>query len=97
MPSLFLTGHVSDLWPYVRAQALEENPQLSCMDDLRRVADLRQPPNWYPEARALVRKVIFHAGTAANAFVEHRELLKERKALTKCPLFALVHVLASCS
>ena len=91
MPSLFLTGHVSDLWPYVRAQALEENPQLSCMDDLR------QPPNWYHEARALVRKVIFHAGTAANAFVEHRELLKERKALTKCPLFALVHVLASCS
>ena len=60
--SLYLTGHLSDLWPYVRAQALEENPQLGCMDDLRRVADLRQPPNWYPEARALVRKVVFHAG-----------------------------------
>ncbi len=37
-------------------------PHLTCMDDLKKISDLRDPANWYPDARAIPRKIVFHAG-----------------------------------
>ncbi|XP_035219000.1 ATP-dependent RNA helicase SUV3 homolog, mitochondrial-like isoform X3 [Stegodyphus dumicola] len=37
-------------------------PHLECMEELKQISDLRQPANWYPGARSIHRKLIFHAG-----------------------------------
>lgn len=54
--------HCDDLYPYFMAHARDVYPHLNCMDDLRKISDLRTPANWYPEARKKARKVVFHAG-----------------------------------
>lgn len=53
-------------------------PHLECLDELKKISDLRMPHAWYPEARAVKRKVIFHSGptnsgktyNALKAFME---------------------------
>ena len=55
-------GHATDIFPYFLRHAREMFPHLTCMDDLKKISDLRDPANWYPDARAIQRKVIFHAG-----------------------------------
>ena len=35
------------------------------------MGDLTNPPNWYPEARALNRKIIFHAGPTNSGKTYH--------------------------
>uniref|UniRef100_A0A8C6VTQ8 ATP-dependent RNA helicase SUPV3L1, mitochondrial n=1 Tax=Naja naja TaxID=35670 RepID=A0A8C6VTQ8_NAJNA len=50
-------GHVDDLFPFFLQHARQIFPMLECMDDLRKISDLRLPPNWYPEARAVERKI----------------------------------------
>ncbi|XP_074601092.1 suv3 RNA helicase [Brevipalpus obovatus] len=55
-------GHVDDLYPFFVKHAREIFPHLECIDELRKISDLRLPPNWYPEARAMKRKIIFHCG-----------------------------------
>uniref|UniRef100_A0AC35UBG9 RNA helicase n=1 Tax=Rhabditophanes sp. KR3021 TaxID=114890 RepID=A0AC35UBG9_9BILA len=37
-------------------------PHLESMDDLKMISDLTQPHNWYPQARNILRKIVFHAG-----------------------------------
>jgi ATP-dependent RNA helicase SUPV3L1/SUV3 len=32
------------------------------MNELKKVSDLTEPTNWYPAARAIKRKIIYHAG-----------------------------------
>ena len=34
-------------------------------------SDLTDPPNWYPEARAMNRKIIFHAGPTNSGKTYH--------------------------
>ena len=46
-------------------------PHLDCLDELRQISDLTNPPNWYPEARALDRKIIFHAGPTNSGKTYH--------------------------
>ncbi|CAF1219117.1 unnamed protein product, partial [Didymodactylos carnosus] len=55
-------GHVTDIFPYFLSHAREMFPHLTCMDDLKQISDLRDPANWYPDARAIQRKIVFHAG-----------------------------------
>lgn len=55
-------GHVDDIFPYFLRHAKQIFPHLECMDDLKKISDLRQPANWYPSARAINRKIIFHSG-----------------------------------
>ena len=53
-------------------------PHLECLDELKKISDLRMPHAWYPEARALKRRIIFHSGptnsgktyNALKAFIE---------------------------
>lgn len=54
--------HLDDLVPYFLQHAKQTFPHLECMEELQKISDLRLPANWYPEARAVQRKVIFHAG-----------------------------------
>jgi len=56
------SGNVDDIFPYFLQHCYEIFPHLACMDDLKKISDLRLPANWYPEARSLERKFIFHAG-----------------------------------
>ncbi|KAG8315092.1 ATP-dependent RNA helicase supv3l1, mitochondrial [Homalodisca vitripennis] len=46
-------------------------PHLECMDDLRKISDLRSPANWYPNARSLNRRIIFHAGPTNSGKTYH--------------------------
>ncbi len=59
---IFLKGHVTDIFPYFLRHAREMFPHLTCMEDLKKISDLRDPANWYPDARAIQRKIIVHAG-----------------------------------
>lgn len=46
-------------------------PHLECMDDLKKISDLRTPANWYPESRAITRKIIFHSGPTNSGKTYH--------------------------
>ncbi|CAL1261875.1 unnamed protein product [Larinioides sclopetarius] len=55
-------GHVTDILPYFLDHAKQIFPHLECMEELKKISDLRQPSSWYPNARTINRKLIFHAG-----------------------------------
>lgn len=55
-------GRPEDIFPYFLRHAREVYPHLDCMEELKQISDLRHPGNWYPDARAMGRKLIFHAG-----------------------------------
>lgn len=40
-------GHVDDIFPYFLRHARQMFPHLECMDDLKKISDLRSPANWY--------------------------------------------------
>ncbi|XP_014670321.1 PREDICTED: ATP-dependent RNA helicase SUPV3L1, mitochondrial-like [Priapulus caudatus] len=65
------SGHVDDIFPYFLKHAKQIFPHLECMDDLKKISDLRLPANWYPEARALQRRIIFHAGPTNSGKTYH--------------------------
>uniref|UniRef100_A0A1B6F468 RNA helicase n=1 Tax=Cuerna arida TaxID=1464854 RepID=A0A1B6F468_9HEMI len=64
-------GHVDDIFPYYLRHARQIFPHLECMDDLRKISDLRSPANWYPNARSLNRRIIFHAGPTNSGKTYH--------------------------
>ncbi|CAI4225470.1 unnamed protein product [Auanema sp. JU1783] len=78
-PSLLAVFHeilmddheVDRLFPYFLAHAKKIFPHLEAMDDLRIISDLTQPHNWYPEARTIQRKIIFHAGPTNSGKTYH--------------------------
>jgi len=39
-------GHVDDIFPYFIRHARQMFPHLECMDDLKKISDLRSPANW---------------------------------------------------
>lgn len=64
-------GHIHDMYPSFMKHAQKIFPHLVCMDDLYKISDLTNPPNWYSEARALNRKIIFHAGPTNSGKTYH--------------------------
>ncbi|XP_070498173.1 ATP-dependent RNA helicase SUV3 homolog, mitochondrial [Chironomus tepperi] len=64
-------GHVDDIFPYFLRHAKQIFPHLDCMDDLKKISDLREPANWYPAARAINRKIVFHAGPTNSGKTYH--------------------------
>ncbi|XP_062927568.1 ATP-dependent RNA helicase SUPV3L1, mitochondrial [Mobula hypostoma] len=86
-------GHVDDLFPYFMRHAKQIFPMLDCMEDLRKISDLRLPANWYPEARAIQRKIIFHAGPT-NSGKTHKAIqsfLAAKSGVYCGPLKLLAH------
>lgn len=39
-------GHMDDIFPYYLRHARQMFPHLECMDDLKKISDLRSPANW---------------------------------------------------
>ncbi|KAG7305200.1 RNA helicase [Plutella xylostella] len=64
-------GNVNDLFPYFVRHARLAFPHLDCLDDLKKISDLRTPANWYPQARSMNRKIIFHAGPTNSGKTYH--------------------------
>ncbi|KAH8417689.1 hypothetical protein KR222_004426 [Zaprionus bogoriensis] len=64
-------GHIDDIFPYFLRHAKTVFPHLDCMDDLKKISDLRQPANWYSNARAITRKIVFHAGPTNSGKTYH--------------------------
>ncbi|KAK6029688.1 hypothetical protein OSTOST_04204, partial [Ostertagia ostertagi] len=62
---------VESLFPFFLAHARKVFPHLEAMDDLRMISDLTQPHNWYPDARTVQRKIIFHAGPTNSGKTYH--------------------------
>lgn len=44
--TFFFPGHIDDIYPYFMRHAKQIFPMLDCMDDLRKISDLRVPANW---------------------------------------------------
>uniref|UniRef100_A0A8C5Q8I6 ATP-dependent RNA helicase SUPV3L1, mitochondrial n=1 Tax=Leptobrachium leishanense TaxID=445787 RepID=A0A8C5Q8I6_9ANUR len=86
-------GHVDDLFPSFLVHAKQVFPMLDCMDELRRLSDLRLPPNWYPEARAIQRKIIFHSGPTNSGKTYHaiQRYLSAKSGVYCGPLKLLAH------
>ncbi|XP_077992177.1 ATP-dependent RNA helicase SUPV3L1, mitochondrial-like [Glandiceps talaboti] len=64
-------GHIDDIFPYFYQHARQVFPMLDCMDDLKKISDLTTPANLFQEARALKRKIIFHAGPTNSGKTYH--------------------------
>ncbi|KAM6943607.1 ATP-dependent RNA helicase SUPV3L1, mitochondrial [Xenentodon cancila] len=86
-------GHIDDIYPYFMRHTKQIFPMLDCMDDLRKISDLRVPANWYPEARAIQRKVIFHAGPTNSGKTYHaiQRYLASKSGVYCGPLKLLAH------
>ncbi|KAM8924467.1 ATP-dependent RNA helicase SUPV3L1, mitochondrial [Pelodytes ibericus] len=86
-------GHVDDLFPLFLRHTKQIFPMLDCMDDLRKISDLRLPPNWYPEARAIQRKIIFHSGPTNSGKTHHaiQRYLSAKSGVYCGPLKLLAH------
>lgn len=63
--------HTDDIFPYFLTHARRVFPHLECLDELKMISDLTEPSNWYPEARQLQRRVIFHAGPTNSGKTYH--------------------------
>lgn len=86
-------GHIDDIYPYFMGHAKQIFPMLDCLDDLRIISDLRVPANWYPEARAIQRKIIFHAGPTNSGKTYHaiQRYLTAKSGVYCGPLKLLAH------
>ncbi|XP_028298859.1 ATP-dependent RNA helicase SUPV3L1, mitochondrial [Gouania willdenowi] len=86
-------GHVDDIYPYFMRHTKHIFPMLDCMDDLRKISDLRVPVNWYPEARAIQRKIVFHAGPTNSGKTYHaiQRYLAAKSGVYCGPLKLLAH------
>eukprot|EP00094_Tigriopus_californicus_P005089 TCALIF_04903-PA protein Name:"Similar to CG9791 ATP-dependent RNA helicase SUV3 homolog, mitochondrial (Drosophila melanogaster)" AED:0.08 eAED:0.08 QI:0/0.66/0.57/1/1/1/7/22/758 len=62
---------IDDVFPFFLQHARKVFPHLECLDDLKVISDLTNPPNWYPEARQINRKIIFHAGPTNSGKTYH--------------------------
>ena len=58
----FLDHSVDQIYPYFLRHAHKVFPHLERINELRIISDLTHPHNWYPLAREIHRKIIFHAG-----------------------------------
>ena len=63
--------HNHDIFPYFLSHAKKVFPHLDCIDDLKVISDLTNPPNWYAAAREMNRKIIFHSGPTNSGKTYH--------------------------
>uniref|UniRef100_A0A915BX29 ATP-dependent RNA helicase SUV3 homolog, mitochondrial n=3 Tax=Parascaris univalens TaxID=6257 RepID=A0A915BX29_PARUN len=76
---------VDSLFVYFLSHARKVYPHLESIEDLRMISDLTQPHNWYPEARTIHRRIIFHAGpTNSGKTYEALKRFREAKSGVYC-------------
>jgi len=54
--------HVDELFSYFIKYCKEIFPHLNCLEELKKISDFTSPIHWYPEARKIKRRIIFHSG-----------------------------------
>ncbi|XP_034188078.1 suv3 RNA helicase isoform X1 [Osmia lignaria lignaria] len=64
-------GHITDLFPYFLRHTKQMYPHIDYLEELKKISDLRDPPQWYPIARTKKRKLIFHAGPTNSGKTYH--------------------------
>jgi len=85
--------HEDSIFPYFLSHARKVFPHLECLDELKLISDLTNPPNWYPDARAMNRKIIFHAGpTNSGKTYEAMKRFKAAKSGVYCGPLKLLAV-----
>ncbi len=68
-------------------------PHLDCLDDLKNISDLTDPPNWYPMARTITRRIVFHAGPTNSGKTYHAlERFRSSKSGVYCGPLKLLAV-----
>lgn len=72
---------VDCLYPYFIEHARKVYPHLECERELKTLSDLSEPHNWYPKAREVLRKIVFHAGPT-NSGKTHEALRRFYEAKT---------------
>uniref|UniRef100_A0A914LNN4 RNA helicase n=1 Tax=Meloidogyne incognita TaxID=6306 RepID=A0A914LNN4_MELIC len=76
---------VDQIYPYFLRHAHKVFPHLERFNELRIISDLTHPHNWYPLAREIHRKIIFHAGpTNSGKTYEALEEFKKAKSGMYC-------------
>lgn len=85
-------GHVTDIFPYFIKHTKQIFPHIDCLDDLKKISDLRSPATWYPMARAKNRKIIFHAGPTNSGKTYHalERFINAKSGVYCAPLKLLV-------
>uniref|UniRef100_A0A915CQU7 RNA helicase n=1 Tax=Ditylenchus dipsaci TaxID=166011 RepID=A0A915CQU7_9BILA len=78
--------HSADLlFPHFLSHARQIFPHIDSMKELKQTSDLTQPHTWFPWARSIHRKIIFHAGpTNSGKTYEALEYLKQAKSGMYC-------------
>ncbi|XP_012220462.1 ATP-dependent RNA helicase SUV3 homolog, mitochondrial [Linepithema humile] len=85
-------GNISDIFPYFIRHAKQMFPHIDCLDDLKKISDLRNPATWYPIARSKNRKIIFHAGPTNSGKTYHalERFINAKSGVYCAPLKLLV-------
>lgn len=85
-------GNVTDIFPYFMNHVKQIFPHINCLDDLKKISDLRSPANWYPLARSKNRKIIFHAGPTNSGKTYHalEKFITAKSGVYCAPLKLLV-------
>ncbi len=52
-------SHVDSLLPFFLRHAKQAYPHLECLDDLKKISDLRLPANWYPPGHAISYSILY--------------------------------------
>ncbi|KAI1724643.1 ATP-dependent RNA helicase SUV3 like protein, mitochondrial [Ditylenchus destructor] len=85
--------NVDSLFPHFIEHSRKIFPFLDSVEELRKIADMTQPHCWYPNARALQRKFIFHTGpTNSGKTYAALERLKESESGIYCAPLRLLAV-----
>ena len=77
-----------DVFPYFLQHSKRIYPVLNCYADLQKISNLSNPANWYPKARELKRKIVFHAGptNSGKTYGATQAFYAAEKALYAAPL-----------
>ncbi|XP_017790388.1 PREDICTED: ATP-dependent RNA helicase SUV3 homolog, mitochondrial [Habropoda laboriosa] len=86
-------GNITDIFPYFLRFAKQMYPHLDCLDELKKISDLRNPAYWYPVARHKKRKIIFHAGPTNSGKTYHalQNFMKAKSGVYCGPLKLLAN------
>ena len=93
-------GYVDDIFPYFLQHAKQVYPHLECIEDLRKISDLTEPAHWYPMARNLKRKIIYHAGPTNSGKTYHatKRFVEAKSGVYCAPLRMLaVELFSKCN
>lgn len=85
---LTFRSHSDDLFPFILNHAFKQHPELKYPKIFTRYTDLSDPQNWYPEARQMRRRIIYHAGptNSGKTYTALTKFFKSKSGIYCTPL-----------